>query len=226
MAKRLSEKEKKEIKQSFLQGLSVELLSKNYGCTKLTIIRNLKKNLGDLKYKELAIKNNSLIKDSTIKENKKNKSKSEINNQYLKNDSGNIKNFEQNSNEDDFFLSSPFLEITPLDYEINEASQKDLTSIPISDVRFPGVVYMIVDKKIELEIKFLKDYPEWRFLPQDDLNRKTIAVYLDIKVAKRFCNKEQKVIKVPNPDIFRIVAPLLISRGISRIVNEDRLISL
>ena len=124
------------------------------------------------------------------------------------------------------FSASSFLEITPLDYEINEASQKDLSSIPISDVNFPSLVYMIVDKKIELEIKLLKDYPAWSFLSEDDLNRKTIAVYLDQKVAKRFCNKEQKVIKVPNTDVFRIVAPLLISRGISRIVYEDRLISL
>ena len=38
--------------------------------------------------------------------------------------------------------------------------------------------------------------------------------------------KEQKIIKVPNTDVFRIVAPLLISRGISRIITEDHLISL
>ena len=34
---------------------------------------------------------------------------------------------------------------------------------PLSDVNLPKVVYMIVDKKIELETKFLKDYPEWQF---------------------------------------------------------------
>ena len=161
-----------------------------------------------------------------FKEKKEDNSKSEKKNQYLKLDTVNINNFDLNTKDDNFSLSSPFLEITPLYCEINEESQKDLTSIPISDVEFPNVVYMIVDKKIELEVKLLKDYPEWRFLPEDDLNRKTIAVYLDQKLAKRFCNKEQKVIKVPNTDVFRIVAPLLISRGISRIVNEDRLISL
>ena len=47
-----------------------------------------------------------------------------------------------------------------------------------------------------------------------------------MKIAKRFCNKEQKVIKVPNTEVFKIVAPILVSRGISRIVNEDCLISL
>ena len=85
---------------------------------------------------------------------------------------------------------------------------------------------MIVDKKIELEIKLLKDYPDWRFLPEEDLNRKTIEIYFDLKNAKRFCNKDQKVIKVPNTDVFRIVATILISRGISRIVSAEKLISL
>ena len=37
---------------------------------------------------------------------------------------------------------------------------------------------MIVDKKIELEIKYLKDYPHWQFLAQDELNRKTIEIFL------------------------------------------------
>jgi len=85
---------------------------------------------------------------------------------------------------------------------------------------------MIVDKKIELEIKYLKDYPDWQFLSKDDLNRKTIEIFIDIKNAKRSCNKEQKVIKVPNTEVFKIVAPILISRGISRIVSSDKLIAL
>ena len=96
----------------------------------------------------------------------------------------------------------------------------------ISEIKLPDLVYMIVDKKIELEIKLLKEYPEWSFLPIDDLKRKTISIFFDLKIAKRFCNKEQKVIKVPNTDVFRIVAPILLSRGISRIVSSEKLIAL
>ena len=72
----------------------------------------------------------------------------------------------------------------------------------------------------------MKDYPEWQFLPNEDLDRKTIEIYLDLKLAKRACSKEQKVIKVHNTDVFRIVSPILISRGISRIVSADKLIAL
>jgi len=85
---------------------------------------------------------------------------------------------------------------------------------------------MIVNKSIELETKFLKEYPDWQFLSREELNRKTIEIFLDLKTAKRFCNKEQKVIKVPNTDVFRIVSPILLKKGISRIVSADKLISL
>ena len=127
---------------------------------------------------------------------------------------------------DDIVSQSQFLEIAPLEYEIDDLQQKDLASVPISDVELPDIAYMVVDKKIELSIKYLKDYPEWQFLSQDELNRKTIEIYFDLKTAKRSCNKEQKVIKVPNTDVFKIAAPVLIARGISRIVCPENLIAL
>ena len=92
--------------------------------------------------------------------------------------------------------------------------QKDLASVPINDVDMPEIAYMIVDKKIELTIKYLKDYPEWQFLADDELRRKTIEIYFDLKVAKRFCSKEQKVLKVPNTNIFKLAAPMLLKKGI------------
>ena len=85
---------------------------------------------------------------------------------------------------------------------------------------------MIVDKKIELETKQLKDYPEWDFLPEEDLKIKTIEIYLDLKMAKRDCKKDQKVIKVPNPNVFKIASKIMISRGIARIICDKQLISL
>ena len=59
MAKRLTEKEKYEILKSFKSGKSIDLLSEDYNCNKLTITRNLKKSLGELQYKELINKNKS-----------------------------------------------------------------------------------------------------------------------------------------------------------------------
>ena len=131
-----------------------------------------------------------------------------------------------NKKEEDFSYMNQLIEIAPLDYQIENVIQKDLSSVSISEVDLPKTVFMVVDKKIELETKYLKDYPDWEFLSQDELNRRTIQIFEDLKKAKGICTKDQKVIKVPNTNVFRIVAPLLVSRGISRIVTEDKLIAL
>ncbi|MBO6972323.1 MAG: hypothetical protein JJ843_00670 [Prochlorococcus marinus CUG1434] len=222
MAKRLSEKQKEEIKINFLDNQSLEILSEKFNCTKTTIIRNLKKSLGEKKYKEIL---NRLNEPFDIEgEN------------FLEND--NKQTFEENiikktedtsidiSNEDEISPFESFIEITPLDHDFEDVTQKDISSIPLSEIKLPNMVFLIVKKEIELETKYLKDYPEWQFLPQNDLKRKTIEIHFDLKTAKRMCNKDQKVIKVPNTDVFRIVAPILMSRGISRIVTAENLISI
>ena len=143
-----------------------------------------------------------------------------------KNEFSNEQTFDSNQIDNNNFSSTEFVEISPVDFEIENVPRKEFSSIPIQEIDFPKTVYIIVDKNIELEIKSLKDYPQWEFLPNEDLQRKTIEIYCDVKVAKRACSKEQKVIKVPNTDVFRIVSPILISRGISRIISAEKLIAL
>ena len=227
LTKKLTAKQKEEIVRSFKSHKDVDALSKKYSCTNSTIIRNLKKILGESKYKEFIYKSKPIKeKPETNKNPTKDIVKANFDNEALKNDSDDLKVLNNNITSSNFALIDSFCEIAPIDYEIDNLSRKELSSVPLSEVDFPKVVYMIVDKKIELEIKLLKDFPEWQFLPQDDLNRKTIEIFYDINLAKKSCKKEQKVLKVPNTDVFRIAAPTLIARGISRIVFAENLIAL
>ena len=227
MTKRLSEGQKKELVENFKSGKSIDVLSKEFDCTKSTISRNLKKNLGDIKYKELIQKNKS-SKEKNVGKKKYSNSflDKKTDDKVFQKDTIDLKNSEKNRKGLDFVPLDSFIEIAPIDYEMDNSSRPELSSVPISEIDFPKIVYMIVDKKIELETKFLKDYAEWQFLSLNELNRKTIQIFDDLKNAKRFCGKEQKVIKVPNTDVFKIVAPILVSRGISRIVSGDKLIAL
>ena len=227
MAKRLTEKQKSEITEYFKNGKTIDALSQEFNCTTLTITRNLKRNLGNLKYREFVEKNKNVDKLNTVldKDEKKNND-FEFSNKIPKNEFSDDQFLDHNQSEDNNFSGTEFIEISPLHFEIENVPRKELSSIPIQEIDFPKTVYMIVDKNIELEIKLLKDYPEWEFLPSEDLQRKTIEIYCDLKLAKRACSKEQKVIKVPNTDVFRIVSPILISRGISRIVSAEKLIAL
>jgi len=212
--KKLSGIQIKEIIDSFINGFSIDELSKKFNCTKITINRHLNNNIDKKTYKILKIKN---------KQKKK----------FVENEE-NI-NYDKSSSHDCFYeekqneirsIDPLFTEITPLNCDIDNEPQKDLSSIPLNEIEFPKIVYMIVDKKIELEVKLLKDYPEWQFLSESELNRKTIEIFYDLKIAKQHCSKEKKLIKVPNTEVFKIAAPFLLSKGISRIISSEKLIAL
>ena len=229
MAKRLTEKQIEEIIQSFQKGKTVEFLAKKFNFSKLTIVRNLKKSIGVSKYEKFLKLHKSLnLFDSEKDINLKKELEVNFDNLNTQNDffDTNSNNLKEAELEGQYSPDLSFFEIAPLDCEIDNVTQKDFSSVPISEINFPKSVFMIVDRKIELEIKLLKDYPEWQFLSDDELSRKTIEIYDDLKSAKSRCKKEQKVIKVPNTNVFKLVAPHLLSRGISRIVTPDNLIAL
>ena len=228
MAKRLTDKQKEQLTQEFIHGKNINDLVEQFSSTKLTVSRYLKKNLGAKAYQTFIEKSkniNSLVINQEISSsmdnvNQQNNKDFKRNTTYKEADKLNL-----TQEESDFALND-FVEVAPLNYEIDNIPQKDLSSVPISEIDLPNVVFMIVDNKIELQTKLLKDYPEWQFLSKEELDRNTIQIFYDLKIAKRFCSKEQKVIKVPNTDVFRIVAPILKSRGISRVVSSDKLIAL
>ena len=215
MAKRISENEKKEIIDDFIKNKTLEEISKKFNFTKLTISRHLKKSLGDEKYTK--IKN-------IIKTNKKYTSHQDLNDK--KHSDKNIKRESEELISNDLFPENEFLEITPLNLEIDKLPQKDLSSLSINEVDLPKVVYLVVNKQIELETKLLREYQEWNFLSEKDLSRNTIEIFYEMKAAKRSINKDQRVLKVPNSDVFKITAPILRARGISRIVCSEALIAL
>ncbi len=212
LSKRITNLQKEELKLRFLNGEDIETLASVFKYSKLTISRNLKKILGKEAF-EISQKNN------------KNKL--------------NAKNKDQNNADEKTFLNSivendyvdtsnkeTFLEIVPLNENFEDFKRKDLSSISIDEVSFSNIVYMIVDNKRELKIKTLKEYPQWQFLSDEELKRNTIQIFNDLKTAKKECSKENKVIKVPNTNVFKSVARILTSRGITRIINDDILIAL
>ena len=232
MSRKVSESQKKEIVRMFDNGTNIKEISKELNFTIQTITRQLKLLLGKDLYLE---KKNTFTEKCESKELKnitidKNKD-SDINiSKRVEFFSGNnINNNEKLAvdNIGERFSSDPlFVELTPINHNFDEESRKEISTTPLKSFDFPAIVYMIIAKETELETKLLKEYPDWQFLPKEDLDRESIELFLDIKKAKRICKKEQKVLKVPNTDVFKIVAPILLSRGISRIVLHDTLISL
>ncbi len=221
MPKKVSITQKKEILEKYKKGTSIKDLSLHFNFSTQTITKQLKNLMGEeefKKYKDFEINKTNNFEKKFLNLSDSNNieiSSKSKNTQSLKNISESIDNNSEN-----------FFEITPLIDGIDLETQKDISSKPISEFVFPNIVYLLVDKSIELETKYLRDFPEWQFLSNDELNRKTIQIFTDLKIAKRICNREQKVIKVPNTKVFELAAPILKSKGISRIVNDDSLIAL
>ena len=223
LPKRVSELQKKQISESFINGEEISKLSETYNLSKQTIIKQLRNILGDEQFNEISYQRSakSVLKNDNLNFNKKTprNNKAESHNIFqIKENNYNLSEKEM-TNED-------FFEIPPVTTNINLDIQKDLTSKPLSEANFPNVLYMGVDKNIELEPKLLKDFPEWRFLSENDLNRKTIQVFSDQKLAKQSCAKNQKLIKVTNTKVFLIASENLKSKGISRIIFGDSLLAL
>lgn len=219
MSKRVSESQKIEIIKSFKSGIKIKEISATFDITSQTITRQLKKLLGNEEFNKIKDKND-----------KKNQIKKKHLSKFQNNKEPDPLNFANKQKEDDFeninFSQHHFVEISPLHESIEFDQQKDLTSVPIENFDFPKTVFMIVNKSIELEPKTLGEYPEWSFLPTDDLRRKTILIYENINLAKKVCRNSEKVIKVPNPKVFSLASKILKTKGISRIIFEDSLLSL
>ena len=209
MPKKVSENQKKEILNDFVSGINLKLLSEKNKLSQATIVRQLKNNLGVNKFKELREKNN-----------KSEKEKSSILIEDLV-----AENNVEKSVEDDRF-EEEFIEVVPITDGIELNNQKDFASEPLREANLPNVVYMFVDKNIELLPKMLKEYPEWSFLPQKDLNRMSLEIFDDHNYAKKLCTKNQKLIKVPNPNVFLIASSSLKAKGITRIIFNNLLLAI
>ncbi len=216
MIKKVSASQKEEISSLFVNGVKITEISQKFGFSSSTITRQLQKYFGKERF--LEIKN---FKKNSQNNRNIHKSRAEI---TL--DNNNPISIEETSLENNLSEVSSFFEIPPLAQDIEFDLQKEISSIPISEVSLPQMVYMIVSKNIELESRNLYEFPEWSFLPQEDLNRKVIKIYAELKNAKRECKKDQKVIKVPNSNVFGIASSFLLAKGISRIISETQLISL
>ena len=212
MPKRVSIQLKQDFVSSFLRGTSIEEISNLYKFSSQTIIKNLKSSLGEVEFKKTKLNNQKI--------NNLNKTDS---NRKIFNPSINDLNHKSNYEELD---NNSFIEILPILTDVNFKDQKEITSKPILNYKFPCTVYMLINKTIELEIKTLRDYPEWSFLPEKDLNRMCLEIFDDHKYAKKLCSKNQKLIKIPNPNVFSVASDLLKSKGITRIIFNKLLLAL
>ena len=245
ISRRLTKTQKAEILNSFREGDSANSLAKKYSCTPNTIIRTVKTFLSDSEYKSLKEKRLKIINkqvkivdNQTIKENEEYISMDldeEIKNSEVKQiayfslddkafESDELSSENQYNNQN---IDNNFELIEPLSagFDFDQVQEKSDFEI-LNFESLPDSVYMIVDKKVELDLQLIADLPEWSFLPENELKRNAILLFANQRSAKRICSRNQRVIKIPNTSVFKISKPYLISKGITRLILEDSIIAL
>jgi hypothetical protein len=99
--------------------------------------------------------------------------------------------------------------------------------IPLSEAVLPRTCYIVIDKFAELIARPLKDFADLGQIPGEEIQQRTLPVFDNHRVAKRFSNnRTQRVIKVPDSRVFHKTTHHLRSKGITRLLVDGQIYSL
>jgi transposase-like protein len=98
---------------------------------------------------------------------------------------------------------------------------------PLSQATLPRTCYIVIDKFAELIVRPLKDFADLGQIPSDEIQQRTLPVFDNHRVAKRFSNQRtQRVIKVPDSRVFYKTSEHLRSKGIACLLVDGNIYSL
>jgi hypothetical protein len=89
---------------------------------------------------------------------------------------------------------------------------------PLDEAILPLQCYLVVDRASELITRPLKDFAELGQIPSDEEWAKTLPVFDNHKVASRFSDRTQRVIKLPNGNLLKRTQTQLTAKGITRLL--------
>jgi hypothetical protein len=98
--------------------------------------------------------------------------------------------------------------------------------LPLSESSLPKMCYLVVDKSAELIVKPLKEFSDLGNIPSTEIQQKTLPVFHNHRIALRFSNRSQKVIKVPDGRILHKTRSYLQAKGITRLLINGQVYSL
>lgn len=96
---------------------------------------------------------------------------------------------------------------------------------PLAEAALPRVCYLVIDRAAELIAKPLQDFADLGSIPQEEIEQKTLPVFDNHRVAKRFSHRREKVIKVPDSRMLVKTSRHLYSKGITRLLIEGQIYS-
>ncbi|QSJ15900.1 transposase [Nostoc sp. UHCC 0702] len=98
--------------------------------------------------------------------------------------------------------------------------------LPLSAAPLPKTCYLVIDRASELITRPLKDFGDLGQIPSLETQQRTLPVFDNHRVAKRFSTKRDRVIKVPDSKILHKARTHLQAKGITRLLIDGQVYSL
>jgi transposase-like protein len=98
--------------------------------------------------------------------------------------------------------------------------------LPLSVAHLPKTCYLVIDRSAELITRPLKDFGDLGLIPSLENQQKTLPIFDNHRVAKRFSTKRDRVIKVPDSQVLHKASNHLQAKGITRLLIDGQVYSL
>ena len=98
--------------------------------------------------------------------------------------------------------------------------------LPLSEAMLPRTCYIVIDRMAELITRPLRDFGDLGQIPVQEVQQKTLPIFDNHRVARRFSSKRDRVIKVPDSRMLQKTRSQLQSKGITRLLFDGRVYSL
>jgi transposase-like protein len=113
-----------------------------------------------------------------------------------------------------------------LAYSKKDSSFTDVEILPLSQATFPRICYLVIDRAAELIVKPLAEFADLGEIPQDEIRQRTLPVFDNHRIAKRFSHRRERVIKVPDGRMLQKTSRHLQEKGITRLLIDGHIYSL
>ena len=102
----------------------------------------------------------------------------------------------------------------------------DIQILPLSQASLPRTCYLVIDRSAELIVKPLAEFADLGAIPDAETNQRTLPVFDNHRIAKRFSHRRERVIKVPDGRMLQKTSNYLQDKGITRLLIDGQIYSL
>jgi transposase-like protein len=103
---------------------------------------------------------------------------------------------------------------------------EDIKILPLSQALLPRTCYLVIDRSAELIVKPLADFADLGIIPDTEVRQRTLPVFDNHRIAKRFSHRRERVIKVPDGRMLQKTSHHLQDKGITRLLIDGQVYSI